>query len=110
LAQGATHILLWLSALTAETGNDWGDGLRILTEGAVEPTPIADPTAEEPVVAGADEETVIDEPAVDPAADPPANRENRGDRENRQNRQNQQNRENRQNRDNRQSGDDAAGQ
>jgi hypothetical protein len=32
LAQGAGHILLWLDMLTAETGNDWGDGLRTLTE------------------------------------------------------------------------------
>ena len=31
LAEGAAHILLWLDALTAETGNDWGDGLRTLT-------------------------------------------------------------------------------
>lgn len=34
LAEGAGHILLWLEALTAETGNDWGDGLRSLTLGA----------------------------------------------------------------------------
>jgi hypothetical protein len=34
LAEGATHILLWLDALTAETGNDWGDGLRTLTAAA----------------------------------------------------------------------------
>ena len=32
LAQGAEHVLLWLDLLTAETGNDWGDGLRTLTE------------------------------------------------------------------------------
>ena len=32
LAEGAAHILLWLDALTAETGADWGDGLRTLTE------------------------------------------------------------------------------
>jgi hypothetical protein len=32
VTQGATHILLWLDALTAETANDWGDGLRALTE------------------------------------------------------------------------------
>jgi hypothetical protein len=41
LAEGAGHILLWLDALTAETGNDWGDGLRTLTLDAV-----AVPTAE----------------------------------------------------------------
>lgn len=35
LAEGAGHILLWLDALTAETGNDWGDGLRTLTLGTV---------------------------------------------------------------------------
>jgi hypothetical protein len=34
LAEGAGHILLWLDSLTAETGNDWGDGLRTLTETA----------------------------------------------------------------------------
>jgi len=34
LAEGGGHILLWLEALTAETANDWGDGLRTLTLGA----------------------------------------------------------------------------
>ena len=34
LAEGGRHILLWLDALTIETANDWGDGLRTLTLGA----------------------------------------------------------------------------
>jgi hypothetical protein len=52
LAEGAGHILLWLDALTAETGNDWGDGLRSLTLGAA-PAPVdglePQPAAEAPV-------------------------------------------------------------
>ncbi len=51
LAEGAGHILLWLDALTAETGNDWGDGLRTLTLGTA-PVPTAEielqPPAEQP--------------------------------------------------------------
>ena len=104
LSEGATHILLWLDALTAETGNDWGDGLRTLTEGSVsvpvaneapgetpaEPAPTA-PAAEtavpaEPVDAGA----AVDDPAAAaPAGEEPATRQARN-RQNRQNRQNQQ--------------------
>lgn len=52
LADGGARILLWLDALTAETGNDWGDGLRTLTLGAA-PVPTDDialqPVAEAPV-------------------------------------------------------------
>jgi len=47
LAEGAAHILLWLDALTAETGNDWGDGLRTLTE-ASGPVPVVDEAQLEP--------------------------------------------------------------
>jgi hypothetical protein len=50
LAEGATHILLWLDALTAETGNDWGDGLRTLTVGPG-PVPVSEVQAEAPVEA-----------------------------------------------------------
>lgn len=32
---GATHILIWLDALTLETGADWGDGRCSLTESEV---------------------------------------------------------------------------
>ena len=102
LAEGATHILLWLDALTAETGNDWGDGLRTLAAGA-SPAPVAADvqveTPTEPAAAAAAE----DVPTADgPAEDAPANRQAR----NRQNRQDQQNEDeesspNRQNRQNR---------
>lgn len=54
LTQGAAHILLWLDALTAETANDWGDGLRALTEAELSaaalpaaPTLAAAPAAQE---------------------------------------------------------------
>lgn len=51
-AEGEGHILLWLEAVTAETGNDWGDGLRSLTLGAA-PAPADDlalqPAADLPV-------------------------------------------------------------
>jgi hypothetical protein len=51
LAEAAGHILLWLDALTAETKNDWGDGLRTLTE-AASPAPVAAaPSAADVVVA-----------------------------------------------------------
>jgi hypothetical protein len=62
LAEGAGHILLWLDALTAETGNDWGDGLRTLTEAAA---PAADPAAETQPAP----DVVVDEP---PPVEPPA--------------------------------------
>lgn len=66
LAEGAAHILLWLDALTAETGNDWGDGLRTLTEAELAaPAPAP---AEAPAAAPAEE--AIDEP---PAETPSAN-------------------------------------
>jgi hypothetical protein len=100
-AEGAGHILLWLDALTAETGNDWGDGLRTLTEAASpapapvesaqpaaevvveEPTPVEEPAPvqEPPVV----EEPVEAQQAADSAAGDDKNRENRRNRKNRQN-------------------------
>ena len=77
LAEGAGHILLWLDALTAETGNDWGDGLRTLTlETAPVPTleielqppaeqldgqSVADPGDGVPVAAAADQAAVSDQ-------------------------------------------------
>ena len=104
LTQGATHILLWLDALTAETGNDWGDGLRTLTEGAAsvpvaneapvetpaEPAPAA-PAAETAVPAepGSDAAAVVDPAAAAPAAEEPATAQ-ASNRQNRRNRQNQQ--------------------
>jgi hypothetical protein len=63
LAEGAGHILLWLDALTAETDNDWGDGLRTLTEAAA---PAADPAAETQPAP----DVVVDEPP--PVVEPPA--------------------------------------
>ena len=100
LTEGASHILLWLDALTAETGNDWGDGLRTLTEGTA-PAPTAEVQAETPAepapevpatepaaVEPVEEAPVEEAPAeVAPAEEEPANRQAR----NRQNRQNQQN-------------------
>jgi hypothetical protein len=68
LAAGASHILLWLDALTAETGNDWGDGLRSLTLGtAIVPTGEIElqPPAEQP----------DGEPAGDPGDGVPAEAE-----------------------------------
>jgi hypothetical protein len=65
LAEGAGHILLWLEALTAETGNDWGDGLRSLTLGAA-PAP-ADDLALQPAV-----DLPVDESAADPGDGVPA--------------------------------------
>jgi hypothetical protein len=53
LAEGGGHILLWLDALTAETGNDWGDGLRTLTLGAA-PALAGDIGAQLPVESPAD--------------------------------------------------------
>jgi hypothetical protein len=53
LAEGGGHILLWLDALTIETGNDWGDGLRTLTLGAA-PAPAGDIAAQLPVESPAD--------------------------------------------------------
>jgi hypothetical protein len=127
LTEGAMHILLWLDALTAETGNDWGDGLRTLTAESVsapeaneasvetpaEPAPAA-PAAETPVPSepGADAAAVDDPAAAAPVAEEPAPRQARN-RQNRQNRQNQQadeqaeqgdeaGRQNRRNRQNRQ--------
>ena len=118
LAQGGDHILRWLSALTAETGNDWGDGLRTLTEAAA-PAPVEQAPVEDAVAVPVEPETVIDEPAdAGDGADRP-NRQNREGRANRQNRENQQNpqdseaqqgREGRQNRGNRQNQDEDAGQ
>jgi hypothetical protein len=56
LAEGGGHILLWLDALTAETGNDWGDGLRTLTLGAA-PALAGDIEAQLPVEIPADAST-----------------------------------------------------
>ena len=100
LTEGATHVLLWLDALTAETGNDWGDGLRTLTEGSASvpvanevsvETPARLPAAETAVPAeqSADAAAVADPAAAAPAAEEPAPRQARN-RLNRQNRQNQQ--------------------
>jgi hypothetical protein len=65
LTQGAAHILLWLDALTAETGNDWGDGLRALAEAELPPPTAAAPapasgsaTASTPAPAAAAQEVV----------------------------------------------------
>ena len=77
LAEGAGRILLWLDALTAETGNDWGDGLRSLTLGAA-PVPVdgleLQPAAEAPVDGAAsdpgDGVPVVDSPEQ-AAASPP---------------------------------------
>ena len=87
LANGAAHILLWLDALTAETGNDWGDGLRSLTLGdAAAPVDeiVLQPAAETPGIA---------EPQ-DPGDGTPSDRQNqtRGSGQARQVRQNRQNR------------------
>jgi hypothetical protein len=54
LAEGGAHILLWLDALTAETANDWGDGLRTLTLGAA-PAPAAEVALQPPANAPIDE-------------------------------------------------------
>lgn len=81
LTEGASHILLWLSALTAETGNDWGDGLRTLAANAAAPAPPPAPVDDQLIVPAepvATPEVVIDEPApaeqpaAEPAADEPA--------------------------------------
>jgi len=103
LAEGATHILLWLDALTAETGNDWGDGLRTLTASASFTSVPTDASVEtpaspsatlpaialtptEPVEAPPTEEAPIE---VAQAAEALADRQARN-RQNRRNRQNQQ--------------------
>jgi hypothetical protein len=71
LAEGATHILLWLDALTAETANDWGDGLRTLTAVAAAPVdnsqPAAEATADEPPEADAATEPVPEAPPAEEA-------------------------------------------
>lgn len=64
-AEGEGHILLWLEAVTAETGNDWGDGLRSLTLGAA-PAP-ADDLALQPAA-----DLPVDESAADPGDGVPA--------------------------------------
>jgi hypothetical protein len=72
LTTGASHILLWLDALTAETGNDWGDGLRTLTEAEVAAAPAALP-ATTPAPAAASQQEVVDVPETEaPAAEAPA--------------------------------------
>jgi hypothetical protein len=77
LTTGANHILLWLDALTAETGNDWGDGLRLLTEAEVTAAPAAAtpaPAAQQEVVDVPVTEAPTEEapPAEAPAAEAPA--------------------------------------
>jgi hypothetical protein len=64
LTQGATHILLWLDALTAETANDWGDGLRALTEAELPaatsqaaPAPVPQEVVDVPPTPAADAQT-----------------------------------------------------
>lgn len=85
LAEGAGHILLWLEALTAETGNDWGDGLRSLTLGAAPADEIApQPPAETPIA------SEIDDPGDGAPSDGGA--ETRGQGRDPQIRQNRQNR------------------
>jgi hypothetical protein len=65
LAEGGGHILLWLDALTAETANDWGDGLRTLTLGAA-PVPVEEVELQPPA------EAVISPDAEDPGDGVPA--------------------------------------
>jgi hypothetical protein len=98
LAEGASHMLLWLGALTAETGNDWGDGLRTLAASAAAPatTPPPAPVDDQRIVPAepaATPEVVIDEPpAEEPAAEEPAsqgNGQNGGNKKNRKNRKEQ---------------------
>jgi hypothetical protein len=117
LAQGATSILLWLDALTAETGNDWGDGLRTLTEGSAH-LPLLDEVLVATPAETAAEAPVVEEVArEEPVEAEPVNRQprTRQDRQNRQNQQteeqpgeesqpNPQNRRNRQNRNDRAAG------
>lgn len=108
LAEGATHILLWLDALTAETANDWGDGLRTLTAGAA-PVPQDEIALQPPAAPPLELES--EEPGDGaPAEDEAARRQNREARQNRQpdqepgdqpNRPNRQNRQNRPNREGR---------
>ena len=72
LAKGATHILLWLDALTAETANDWGDGLRTLTAASAA-APVdnsqapLEAAAESPAAAAATPETAPEAPAAEEA-------------------------------------------
>lgn len=52
LTEGSSHILLWLDALQAATGTDWGDGLRLLTGELPVATPAASTPTPEPSDAG----------------------------------------------------------
>ena len=89
LAEGAAHVLLWLDALTAETGNDWGDGLRTLTAG-VTPVPLeetpAEPVPAEPV---AEEPPPAEAAPEQPAADETTNKEQGGKGKNKKNKKDQ---------------------
>jgi hypothetical protein len=97
LAEGGGHILLWLEALTAETANDWGDGLRTLTLGAA-PAPVEDIELQPPADTVA--EPVADDPGDGvPAGDQDAQADRiQRDRTSRQNQQNRQARTNREGR------------
>lgn len=87
LAEGAAHILLWLDALTAETGNDWGDGLRTLTAG-YSPVPLAETPAEQPAEPPA-EPTPAEAAPEQPASDATTNNEQGGKGKNKKNKKNQ---------------------
>jgi hypothetical protein len=100
LTEGAAHTLLWLDALTATTGNDWGDGLRTLVEEAV-PALVEDAQAQladtQPVAEVAVAQALATPTPAAPVAAAPGNRQNRQARQNRQNRQARQNRRERAN-------------
>lgn len=74
LTEGATHILLWLDALTVETGNDWGDGLRTLTAGDVQAA--ASEAASAPLAA----QKVIDVPVSEPTVEVTSTEQDAGSR------------------------------
>jgi hypothetical protein len=62
LTEGASHILLWLDALQAATGTDWGDGLRLLTGELPVATPAASTPTPTPEPSDAGDDAIIATP------------------------------------------------